>query len=64
MSVIGEIEVNKNNPCLQGVYILVEKQDNDQAKYVKKQLGRKAKQERGIKEGGGMGKEELRRRRY
>ena len=35
MSVIGEIAVNKNNPCPQGGYILVEEQDNDQAKCVK-----------------------------
>lgn len=62
MSVIGEIAVNRNNPCSQGVYILVEEQDNDRAKYVKQQLRRKAKRGRGIKEGGGMGKEELSRR--
>ena len=35
MSVIGEIAVNKNNPCPQGIYNLVEEQDSDQVKYVK-----------------------------
>ena len=35
MSVIGEIAVNKNNPCPQWIYNLVEEQDNDQVKYVK-----------------------------
>lgn len=35
MSVIGEIAVNKSNPCPQRVSILVEEKDNSQVKSVK-----------------------------